>query len=105
MAFKIDRRTLLKAGAALAAAQSIPAWAQDKPLMRMSAVFSDKDIRADMFNMIIKDNSADYRFEPYYMAAACSSRAPSWSRSSATTSKSATSRRRTSASRWLRGPS
>jgi TRAP-type C4-dicarboxylate transport system substrate-binding protein len=33
----------------------------------MAAVFSDKDIRAEMFNMIIKDNSADYRFEPFYM--------------------------------------
>jgi TRAP-type C4-dicarboxylate transport system substrate-binding protein len=62
-----SRRTLLKAGVALAAAQVIPAWAQEKPLIRMAAVFSDKDIRAEMFNMIIKDNSADYRFEPYYM--------------------------------------
>jgi TRAP-type transport system periplasmic protein len=67
MEFKIDRRTVLKAGAALAATQGLPAWAQDKPLIRMAAVFSDKDIRAEMFNMIIKDNSADFRFEPYYM--------------------------------------
>ena len=37
--------------------------------------------------------------------AACSSRAPSWSRCSATTSRSATSRRRTSASRCPRGRS
>ena len=67
MEFKIDRRSLLQAGAALAATQAVPAWAQDKPLIRMAAVFSDKDIRAEMFNMIIKDNSADFRFEPYYM--------------------------------------
>ena len=67
MEFKIDRRSLLQAGAALAATQVMPAWAQDKPLIRMAAVFSDKDIRAEMFNMIIKDNSADFRFEPYYM--------------------------------------
>src|SRR6187455_947758 len=67
MEYKIDRRSLLKAGAALAATQAVPAWAQDKPLIRMAAVFSDKDIRAEMFNMIIKDNSADFRFEPYYM--------------------------------------
>src|SRR5512139_2607693 len=67
MEFKIDRRSVLKAGAALAAVRAIPAWAQDKPLLRMTAVFSDKDIRADMFRMIIKDNSADFRLEPYYM--------------------------------------
>jgi TRAP-type C4-dicarboxylate transport system substrate-binding protein len=67
MDFKIDRRSALKAGAALAASQVLPAWGQDKPLMRMAAVFSDKDIRADMFRMIIKDLEADYRFEPYYM--------------------------------------
>ncbi len=67
MDFKIDRRSALKAGAALAVSQVVPAWAQDKPLMRMSAVFSDKDIRAEMFGMIIKDLGADYRFEPYYM--------------------------------------
>ena len=67
MQTKFDRRSALKAGVALAATGVIPAWAQDKPLIRMAAVFSDKDIRAEMFNMIIKDNSADFRFEPYYM--------------------------------------
>jgi hypothetical protein len=48
MELKIDRRTLLKAGAALAASQIAPAWAQAKPTLRFAAVFSDKDIRADM---------------------------------------------------------
>ena len=48
MEFKIDRRSVLKAGAALAASQALPAWAQDKPKLRFAAVFSDKDIRADM---------------------------------------------------------
>src|SRR4029453_3219710 len=67
MEFKFDRRSARKAGAALAASQVLPAWAQDKPLIRMAAVFSEKDIRAEMFTMIIKDNWADYRFEPYYM--------------------------------------
>ena len=43
MAFKIDRRTALKVGAALAASQVVPAWAQAKPTLRFSAVFSDKD--------------------------------------------------------------
>ena len=73
----------------------VPAWAQDKPLIRMAAVFSDKDIRAEMFNMIIKDNSADFSSSPTTWEA-CSNRAPSWSRSSATTSRSATSHHRTS---------
>jgi TRAP-type C4-dicarboxylate transport system substrate-binding protein len=67
MDFRIDRRTLIKAGAALAAAQAVPAWAQEKPLLRMTGVFSDKDIRADMFRMIIKDMEADFRMEPYFM--------------------------------------
>ena len=67
MDFRIDRRTMIKAGAALAAAQAVPVWAQEKPLLRMTGVFSDKDIRADMFRMIIKDMEADFRMEPYFM--------------------------------------
>ena len=66
MNFKIDRRTLLKAGAALAAAQAVPAWAQAKPTLRFAAVFSDKDIRADMIRMLAKDIEADYTLEPFY---------------------------------------
>ena len=66
MEFKIDRRTLLKAGAALAATQAVPAWAQDKPTLRFAAVFSDKDIRADMIRMLAKDVEADFKIEPFY---------------------------------------
>ena len=66
MEFKIDRRMLLKAGAALAASQTLPAWAQDKPSLRFSAVFSDKDIRADMIKMFAKDIEADYKFEAFF---------------------------------------
>jgi TRAP-type C4-dicarboxylate transport system substrate-binding protein len=66
MNFKIDRRTLLKAGAALAAAQAIPAWAQNQPTLRFAAVFSDKDIRADMIRMLAKDIEADFALEPFY---------------------------------------
>jgi len=65
MQFKIGRRHLLQAGAALAAAQSIPAWAQNKPTFRMAAVFSDKDIRADMVRMLAKDVAADFTIEPF----------------------------------------
>jgi TRAP-type C4-dicarboxylate transport system substrate-binding protein len=64
---RVDRRTVLKAGAALAALQAVPGWAQEKPLLRMTAVFSDKDIRADMYRMIAKDVEADFRVEQYFM--------------------------------------
>jgi TRAP-type C4-dicarboxylate transport system substrate-binding protein len=66
MEFKIDRRSALKAGAALAASQVLPAWAQSKPTLRFAAVFSDKDIRADMIRMLSKDVEATFQVEPYY---------------------------------------
>ena len=68
MEFKLDRRTLLKAGTALAAAQAIPAWAQDKPTLRLTLVIGEKDIRADAFRMFAKDVEADVKIEPYYNA-------------------------------------
>ena len=61
MTHPIQRRTLLGAGAALAASAVLPAAAQ-APL-RFAAVFSDKDIRADMMKMFAKDIEADYRME------------------------------------------
>jgi len=66
MDFKIDRRSLLQAGAALAASQVVPVWAQDKPTIRFAAVFSDKDIRADMVRMFAKDIEGDFKVEPFY---------------------------------------
>jgi TRAP-type C4-dicarboxylate transport system substrate-binding protein len=68
MNFKLDRRTALKAGAALAASQLVPAWAQDKPKLRFAAVFSDKDIRAEMIHMLAKEVAADYTIEPFFNA-------------------------------------
>ncbi len=65
MKSKIDRRTLLKSGAALVATQAVPAWAQDKPTLRFAAVFSDKDIRADMMRMLAKDVEGDFKIEPF----------------------------------------
>jgi tripartite ATP-independent transporter DctP family solute receptor len=62
----MNRRTVLKAGAALAAANTIPAWAQAKPKLRFAAVFSDKDIRADMIRMLVKDVAGDFEIEPFY---------------------------------------
>lgn len=56
------RRDLLKTGAALAAAAALPAWAQPKPI-RFAAVFSDKDIRAEMMQRFAKDIEADFKVE------------------------------------------
>jgi TRAP-type C4-dicarboxylate transport system substrate-binding protein len=66
MRFNLGRRDILKAGAALTAAPILPAWAQTKPVLRLAAVFSDKDIRADMVRSIAKDVDADFTIEPYY---------------------------------------
>ncbi|MEA3193685.1 MAG: hypothetical protein QOD26_2018 [Betaproteobacteria bacterium] len=65
---KMNRRTALKAGAALAAAGAIPAWAQAKQNLRFAAVFSDKDIRADMIRMLAKDIEGDFSVEPFFNA-------------------------------------
>ena len=65
MTFNTDRRSALKAGAALAATGSLPAWAQAKPALRFAAVFSDKDIRAGMIQMLAKDIEADYKVESF----------------------------------------
>lgn len=59
----IDRRRLLGAGATLAAGAILPAWAQTQPTLRFAAVFSDKDIRADMMRMFAKDIEADFKLE------------------------------------------
>ena len=61
-----DRRTALKAGAALAAAAAAPAWAQAKPTLRFAAVLSEKDIRASMIQMLAKDIEGDFKLEPFY---------------------------------------
>jgi len=66
MPFRPDRRSALKAGAALAAAAALPAWAQAKPTLRFAAVFSDKDIRADMIRMLAKEVAADFTIEPFF---------------------------------------
>ncbi len=66
MDFKIDRRSTLKAGAALATSAALPAWAQAKPTLRFAAVFSDKDIRADMIRLFAKEVGGDFNVEPFY---------------------------------------
>ncbi len=66
MDFDSNRRSALKAGAALAASAALPAWAQAKPTLRFAAVFSDKDIRADMVRMLAKDVENDFKVEPFF---------------------------------------
>jgi TRAP-type C4-dicarboxylate transport system substrate-binding protein len=65
---RIDRRSVLKAGAALAAAHLVPARAeaQAPPTLRFAAVFSDRDIRASMIEMFAKEIAADFKVEPFY---------------------------------------
>jgi hypothetical protein len=94
MDFPIDRRSALKAGAALAVACLVPARAQAQSILRFAAVFSDRDIRASMIQMFAKEVEGDFKVEPFYNAHS-SSKAPSWSPCSATISKWVTSRRRT----------
>lgn len=65
MNFTMERRTALKTGAALAAASMMPAWAQAKPTLRFAAVFSDRDIRADMMRMLAKEVEADFKIEMF----------------------------------------
>ena len=62
----IDRRSALKAGAAFAAAAALPVRAQAKPTIRFAAVFSDRDIRANMMQMFAKDIEGDFKLEPFY---------------------------------------
>lgn len=66
MQFAYARRRTLKAAVAFAAAGAFPALAQDKPTLRFAAVFSDKDIRADMMRMIARDVASDFKIEPYF---------------------------------------
>ncbi|MGV3728481.1 TRAP transporter substrate-binding protein DctP [Hydrogenophaga sp.] len=65
MNLRPNRRVALQAGAALAGASLLPAWAQTPPTLRFAAVFSDKDIRADMMKMLAKDIEADFKVEVF----------------------------------------
>lgn len=63
MTTSLNRRNLLCAGATLAAAAAVPVWAQAQPTLRFAAVFSDKDIRAEMMAMFAKEMAADFKVE------------------------------------------
>ncbi|MBL8312941.1 MAG: TRAP transporter substrate-binding protein DctP [Rubrivivax sp.] len=62
----IDRRRLLQLGAAVTSVAAWPVLAQGKPTLRLAAVFSDKDIRADMVRRLAKDVEADATIEPFF---------------------------------------
>jgi TRAP-type C4-dicarboxylate transport system substrate-binding protein len=60
------RRQMLIGTGLLAASAAIPAFAQDKPTLRFSAVFSEQDIRAEMMKMFADAIKDDFVFEGYY---------------------------------------
>jgi tripartite ATP-independent transporter DctP family solute receptor len=64
MTITLSRRAALAAG--LVAALALPAVAQDKPTLRFSAVFSDKDIRAQMTQQFAEAIADEFTVEPYY---------------------------------------
>src|SRR6187549_3639344 len=66
MDFEVSRRSVLAGGAALVATSALPANAQEKPTLRFAAVFTDRDIRADMIRMLAKDIEGDFKIEPFY---------------------------------------
>ncbi len=68
MDFDRNRRSALKAGAALAAATVLPAWAQAKPTLRFAAVFSDKDIRANMMQIFAKEVEGEFKVDLFLNA-------------------------------------
>ena len=72
MTHAIDRRTALKALAALAASAAVPlsfpTMAQAKPTLRFAAVFSDKDIRANMMQVFAKEVENDFKVDLFLNA-------------------------------------
>lgn len=66
MGVRLDRRMLLAGGTAAILASGInPAPAQAKKI-RFAAVFSERDIRARMIEMIAQELKNDFEIEPFY---------------------------------------
>lgn len=63
---KTTRRAMLLGSAIVLAAAGLPATAQDKPVLKFSAVFSEQDIRAEMTKMFAEEIASDFTLEPYY---------------------------------------
>jgi TRAP-type C4-dicarboxylate transport system substrate-binding protein len=66
MTLKATRRQFLIGTAALGTAAALPAFAQEKPKLRFSAVFSEQDIRAEMMKKFADAIADDFTFEGYY---------------------------------------
>ena len=66
MTYAITRRRFLVGASVVATNAAIPAFAQDKPNLRFSAVFSEQDIRAEMMKMFADAIKDDFTFEGYY---------------------------------------
>nr|CAD6605111.1 C4-dicarboxylate ABC transporter [Rhizobium sp. TCK] len=66
MMLNITRRHLFGATMLAAAVLAVPALAQDKPVLKFSAVFSEQDIRAEMTKKLAEGISAEFKLEPYY---------------------------------------
>jgi TRAP-type C4-dicarboxylate transport system substrate-binding protein len=66
MTLSFTRRALLIGATFLTTALSLPALAQDKPVLRFSAVFSEQDIRAEMMKQFGEAIASDFTLEPYY---------------------------------------
>lgn len=64
MRFGFTRRAVLLGSLMMAVA--VPAMAQDKPVLRFSAVFSEQDIRAEMMGLFSGQIADDFTLEPYY---------------------------------------
>lgn len=63
---KLTRRSALAAFAIGMAVAIAPTFAQDKPKLRFSAVFSDRDIRAEMMNKFSQGVASDFQIENFY---------------------------------------
>jgi TRAP-type C4-dicarboxylate transport system substrate-binding protein len=66
MTFEFTRRYFLGATLAASVALGLPAFAQDKPTLKFSAVFSEQDIRAEMTKSFAEAIKDDFTLEPYY---------------------------------------
>jgi TRAP-type C4-dicarboxylate transport system, periplasmic component len=62
----LNRRTLLAACAIGSMLMSLPALAQDKAQLRFSAIFSDRDIRAEMMEKFKTAVADDFTVETFY---------------------------------------
>lgn len=63
---RTTRRQFLIGTTAVGALTAFPAFSQDKPKLRFSAVFSEQDIRAEMMKQFAEAVADDFTFEGYY---------------------------------------